>query len=91
MPPAFLRHDAMRRKVLAKALDDQAFGSAVGYGDQVEIALQLETDATLKISGKLRAGLARDIDRRFQVGSQLELRAFLDQVLDVVFENEQIR
>ena len=82
--------DAVAGKVAAQALDDEALGGAVGFGDQVEITLQLEGDSLFEVCSQERAGLACDIDRRFQVGGQLELYAFLDQVLDIVLEDEQV-
>jgi hypothetical protein len=89
MTATLLRYDAMRGEVGAQPLDYQALGGAVGFGYQVEIAFQLEGDAAFKISSEQGAGFARDVGGCFKVGGQ-ELRAFLDQVLDVVFENEKI-
>src|SRR5438093_13208643 len=71
MAAALLGDDAVRRKVRTQPLDNEAFGSAVGFGDQVEVALQLERDTSFEVRGQKRAGFARDVHRGFQVGSQL--------------------
>ena len=84
---ALFGHDAVRGKVGAQALDDQLFAGAIGLGHQVEIALQLEGDAALEIVGQQGARLARDLHCCLQVRHALGL---FREVLDVVFENEQV-
>jgi len=64
-------------------------GGAVGFGDEIEIALQLKRDAPLEISREQRGPLRARSRRQFRVRGQRSLRAFLDQVLDIVLEDER--
>ena len=50
-----------------QALHDKPLGGAVGIGDQVELALQFVTNATLEIGRQECAGLACNIDSCFEV------------------------
>ena len=87
MAPAFLRHDAVSREVSAQPLHHQFLARPVGLGHEVEIALQLEGNAPLKVMGQQRAGFARNFHRCFQVGHAL---SFFREVLDIVFENKKV-
>ena len=49
LPAAFFGDDRMRWEMGLQALDDQLFAGAIGFGDQVEIALQLEADAPFEV------------------------------------------
>ena len=48
-PAAFFGDDGVRGKVRAQPLHHQRLGRAVGFGDQVEFAFQLEADVALEI------------------------------------------
>ncbi len=78
------------RKKRAQPLDDQLLGCPVSFRNQIEIALQLEGDVPLKIVLEERSGLMRDLDRAFDKGCH-RTSGNLVQVLDVVFEDEEIR
>jgi len=78
----------VRRKVSLQALDDEFFAGAVGFGNQVEIALQLETDVAFQIVRDQRTRFASDIGGSFyKRGQSLELV----KVFNIVLEQEQIR
>ena len=66
VPPPSSATIACVGKVRAQALDDQLFRGAVGFGDEVVIAFQFETDAALEVIGEQRAGFARDLHGSFQ-------------------------
>src|ERR1017187_7486236 len=69
MAAAFLGHDAVLRKAGLQPLDHQFFGCAVGFRDQVKLALQLERHAPLEVGGQQRAGFTRNLNGGFQVGT----------------------
>ena len=90
MIAALLGDDAMGWKVRSQTLHYQALGSAIGFRYQVGFAFQFECDALFEIGGKQGARLTRNVDGGFQIRGQLGLRAFLDQVLDIVLEDKKI-
>ena len=77
--------------MLREPFDDQLFGGAVGFGDQIEFAFHLEGDAALEVIAEQRAGFVRDLRGGFQITMPCRLQRDLVQVLDVVLEDEQIR
>jgi hypothetical protein len=91
MSATFLGHNAVRGKVRPQPLDDQFFGCAIGRGHQVEFTLQLEGHAPFKKSSEQRAGFARDFNGSLEWSGHSALSAFLDQVLNLVFIDKQIR
>jgi hypothetical protein len=84
---ALFGHYAVRGEVGAQAFDDQFLTGAIGFGDEVEIALEFEGDPAFEIVGQQRAGFARDFDGSFQVPHRLRL---FHQVFDVVLEDEEV-
>ena len=87
MAPALLCHDAVSREVRTQPLNHQFFAGPIGLGHKIEIALQFEGDALLKVMRQQRACFARDFHRSFKVCHAL---SFFREVLDVVFENEKV-
>jgi hypothetical protein len=52
--------DAVRGKGGGEARDDELFAGAVGFGDEVNVALVLGADASMVEGAEKLAGLARD-------------------------------
>src|SRR5690242_13236710 len=67
VPSAFFGHDSVRGKMRPQPLDHEFLAGAIGFGDEVEIALQLEAHAALEEVGEQRSGLARDLHRGLEV------------------------
>ena len=65
---AFFGDDAVGREVRAQPLDHELFAGAVGFGDEIEIAFQLEGDAALEEVRQQRAAFAGDFNGCFEVG-----------------------
>jgi len=67
---ALFRHDAVRGEMRAQPFHDQLIRGPVGFRHQVELALELKGDAAFKIVRQKRAGLARNLHGRFQMGQR---------------------
>jgi hypothetical protein len=50
----------MRRKAVAKLLDNESFSGAVGGRNKVELALILDLDTPLGVLGEQRSGFTGD-------------------------------
>ncbi len=70
VPAALFRHDAVRGEMRAQALHHQFLRGPIGFRHQVELALKLKGDAAFKIVRQKRAGLARNLHSRFQIGQR---------------------
>ena len=70
MAAAFFGHDGMRREVLLQVLDDELFAGAIGFGDEIKIAFELEADAA-EVVQEQGSGFTRDreIKERKAVGT----------------------
>jgi hypothetical protein len=62
---AFLGYDSMLGKLLAEAIDNKFFTGAIGGGDQIIVAFQLERHASM--GHQDLAGFARDLNRGVQI------------------------
>ncbi len=84
---ALFGHDAVGGEVGAQAFHHEFFTGAVGFGHQVEIALEFERDAPFEIVGQQCARFARDLHRCFEVRHALGL---FREVRDVVLEDKKV-
>ena len=65
---AFFGDNAVRRKMGPQTLYHELLTRAVGFGDEIEIALQFERNPAFEVVRQQRAALARDFHRRLEIG-----------------------
>jgi len=66
---AFFAEDGVGGEVVAEALDDELFAGAVGLGDEIVIAFQVERNAAFEVVRQQGARFAGDLRGGFQVAS----------------------